>query len=227
MFETLLESRDHRRRPLGQTVTSVAVHAAIVLVVVREVHVAPAAPPASPDTSMVFIARPTPAPARPTGGASGIVSAPVGAPIARPAIDVPLQVRPVTLDASPFDPRAFAGHNAGADLLLGNAPAADSSALGSVVVTSADADEPPRLLAAGPLRAPTGLEGVQGRVVLSFVVDTLGRAEPASVKVVSSTGAAFHQAAREMVLRSRFASGRNGGRAVRVLVEQAVAFGGP
>jgi TonB family protein len=225
MFETLLESRDHRHRPFGQTVTSVAVHAAIILVAVREVHVAPDAPPAAPDTSMIFIATPRAAPSIPRAVASApMARADAMAPMVVPVIDIPRNLPAVTLAHQPFDPRAFTGHISEPGLPIGTAPAVDSSGLGGIVVTSAEADEPPRLLAAGSLRPPAGLEGVPGRVVLSFIVDTLGRAEPASVRVVSSTSPAFDQPARGMVLGSRFAPGRNGGRPVRVLVEQAVSF---
>ena len=226
MFETLLESRDQHHRPVGQTVTSVAVHAVIILIAVREVRVAPDAPPAPPDTSMIFIATPRVAPPDPRGAASTAVArADAPAPMVVPVIEIPRNLPAITLSREPFDPSAFTGHVAGPGLAHGSTPRVDSSGLRGVVVTSAEADEPPRLLAAGPLGPPAGLEGVPGRVVLSFIVDTLGRAEPASVRVVSSTSPAFDRPAREMVSGSRFAPGRNGGRPVRVLVEQAVSFG--
>ena len=225
MFDTLLESREQHHRPLGQTVTSVAVHAAIILVAVREVHVIPDASPAPPDTSMIFVAPPRaePSVAR-AAAAAAAAPANVTAPMVVPLIDVPRSLPGVTLTRQPFDPRAFTGRIA-EPRSIGNTPGADSSGLGSVAVPSAEADEPPRLFTAGPLQAPAGLEGVPGRVVLSFIVDTLGRAEPSSVRVTSSTSPAFDQPAREVVLRSRFVPGRNGGRPVRVLVEQAVSFG--
>jgi TonB family C-terminal domain len=82
------------------------------------------------------------------------------------------------------------------------------------------------VLTPGPLRTPSGFEGVPGRVMLTFIVDTLGRAEPASVKVVSSTNKVFEEPAKDMVLKSNFKPGRNGGRTVRVLVQQPVLFQG-
>jgi TonB family protein len=220
MFETLLESRHHPHRPLGQTATAVAVHAAIILVAVREVRVAPKAPPAPPDTSMIFIApRAVPSASR-SAAAAATAPASASAGMVVPVIDVPRNLPAVTLSQQPFDPRAFTGHIAEP----GAEPVADSPRIGGIVVTSADADEPPRLLEAGQPQPPAGLEGMPGRVVLSFIVDTLGRAEPASVRVVQSTSPAFDQPAREVLLRSKFAPGRNAGRPVRVLVEQPVFF---
>ena len=94
----------------------------------------------------------------------------------------------------------------------------------NTVVTSAEADEQPQLLSAGPKRTPPGREGVPARVQFEFIVDTLGRAESRSLKVISSTNKLFEEPAREMVLKSVFKPGRQGGRAVRVLVMQAVTF---
>jgi TonB family protein len=225
MFEILPESREQHSRPLGQTVTAVAVHAVIILGTLREAHAAPELPPAPPDTSMIFI----PAPRIPQPSPAGTSAAPAtraaadGAMVV-PVVEMPRGLPAVTLGRDPFDPRAFTGHLPGSGSPTPVAPGADSSALGGIVVTSAEADEPPRLLAAGQLQPPPGLEGVAGRVVLAFIVDTLGRAEPLSVKVVSSSAPAFEQPTGEMVRRSRFAPGRSGGRPVRVLVEQAVVF---
>jgi hypothetical protein len=94
----------------------------------------------------------------------------------------------------------------------------------NTVVTSAEADEQPQLLSAGPKRTPPGMEGVPARVQFEFIVDTLGRAESRSIKVLNSTNKLFEEPAREMVLKSVFKPGRQGGRPVRVLVTQAVTF---
>jgi TonB family protein len=66
--------------------------------------------------------------------------------------------------------------------------------------------------------------GVSGRVVVLFVVDTLGTVEPGSLRVLSSTHAAFEAAAREAVLKSRFQPARIRGRPVRQLVQQPLSF---
>jgi len=66
--------------------------------------------------------------------------------------------------------------------------------------------------------------GVTGTVTLEFVIDTLGRAERNSIRVLQSTHQLFDQAARDMVLTCRFHPGRIQGRAVRVRVQQPVNF---
>jgi len=66
--------------------------------------------------------------------------------------------------------------------------------------------------------------GVEGRVVLRFVVDTLGRVEPASIIVSSTDHPLFAQSARDALRGARFDPAEVGGHTVRQLVEQAFAF---
>ena len=66
--------------------------------------------------------------------------------------------------------------------------------------------------------------GIEGRVIVRAIIDTTGRAEPASVQVVESPHPGFDQAARDFVLHARFSRGRLRGRAVRVLITFPVNF---
>lgn len=86
--------------------------------------------------------------------------------------------------------------------------------------------ELPMLLAATPPDYPPHLRaaGVQGRVELQVVVDTSGRVERGTVRVVHSDHPAFEAPAIESLLGARFRPARVFGRAVRVLVQIPVAF---
>jgi protein TonB len=68
---------------------------------------------------------------------------------------------------------------------------------------------------------PTQLRaaGIEGRVVLQFVVDTLGRAEPGDVTVVETSHPQFAEAARAVLARYRFIPGEAGGHKVRTRVQ--------
>jgi protein TonB len=66
--------------------------------------------------------------------------------------------------------------------------------------------------------------GVEGRVLIELVIDTLGRAERASMRVTSSTHQLFEGPARDYVASCRFRPGRIQGRAVRVRVHAPVNF---
>src|SRR2546427_12382877 len=61
------------------------------------------------------------------------------------------------------------------------------------VYSEAVVEERPALLSAPPAPYPTLLRraGIQGRVVIGAIVDTLGRAEPGSIEIVDSPNPAF------------------------------------
>jgi TonB family protein len=66
--------------------------------------------------------------------------------------------------------------------------------------------------------------GVEGDVLVRFVVDTLGRVEPGSVEIREFTHALFADAVREWLRRTHYDPASIGGRPVRQLVEQRVGF---
>jgi TonB family protein len=94
------------------------------------------------------------------------------------------------------------------------------------VSTESMVDERPVFLAGPPLKYPSLLRqaGIQGRVLVRAIIDTTGRAEPASVQVVESPHPGFNQAARNAVLQARFRHGRFRGRAVPVMITFPVDF---
>ena len=68
------------------------------------------------------------------------------------------------------------------------------------------------------------LAGVQGAVVIQFVIDTSGRVELASLRVVRSDNEQFATAVRTVLPTLRFTPARIGDRAVRLFVEQPYEF---
>jgi len=88
------------------------------------------------------------------------------------------------------------------------------------------AEEAPAILA-GPLPAypePLRQAGIEGRVVLEAVVDTLGRVEPGSVIAVTAGQPGFMAAARQALAATLFRPARVHGRAVRVRVRVPIDF---
>jgi protein TonB len=75
-------------------------------------------------------------------------------------------------------------------------------------------------------RYPSSLRdaGVQGRVVVQFVVDTLGRAEMAELQVVETPHALFVESVRAALSHYRFSPGEAGGRKVRTRVQVPFDF---
>ncbi|MDX2121549.1 MAG: energy transducer TonB, partial [Gemmatimonadota bacterium] len=66
--------------------------------------------------------------------------------------------------------------------------------------------------------------GIPGRVVLQFIIDTLGTVEPASITVLERSHEAFAIAAREGVMGARFQPALYGERPVRQLSKWPVKF---
>jgi len=87
-------------------------------------------------------------------------------------------------------------------------------------------EERPEILSGPALVYPDLLRqaGVQGRVLIQAIIDTTGRAEPSSVKVIQSPNPGFDQSAKNYVLRALFRPARVHGRAVRVLLNLPIDF---
>ena len=66
--------------------------------------------------------------------------------------------------------------------------------------------------------------GIEGDVLATFVVDTTGRADPSTFKVLRATHQQFEKAVRDALPRMRFIPAEVGGRKVRQLVQQPFAF---
>jgi protein TonB len=87
-------------------------------------------------------------------------------------------------------------------------------------------EEAPALLAA-PLPAyPPRLRdaGIQGQVIVEAVVDTLGRVEPGSIRIVRSDHAGLEAPAAASIAAALFRPARVYGRAVRVRVQVPLSF---
>ncbi len=101
-----------------------------------------------------------------------------------------------------------------------------SPAGAAMPATPDEVDTPPRVIACRQVEPPPALTGVQGRVRVIYVVDTAGRAEPPSIRVLEATRPGFMAPAIATISGCTFRPGRQRGRAVRVLVQQSVAFTG-
>jgi protein TonB len=66
--------------------------------------------------------------------------------------------------------------------------------------------------------------GIEGQVLAQFVVDTTGRAEVATFKVLKSDNPQFEVAVRNALPRMRFLPAEVGGRKVKQLVQQPFQF---
>lgn len=68
------------------------------------------------------------------------------------------------------------------------------------------------------------LGGIEGEVVLQGVVDTAGRVDSASIRVLSTTNAAFDAPAVAMLLGTRFRPAQRDGEPINALIEVPISF---
>jgi protein TonB len=231
MLTVLLESRAPRPRRIGSTVASALLHGALIAGAVAVTLPGPVvarattAPPRPP----VFVAprrqppRPLQAVAgRPLVESHGPALPTIAAPVIVPATLPPIDIGP----AIPPDQILIGGRDVPTGTPIGGVASAlnggDGSAFDERLV-----DRAPRLVGrAQEPRYPAALResGVQGRVIVQFVVDTLGRAELGDLQVVESAHPRFVESVREALARYRFSVGEAGGRKVRTRVQLPFEF---
>lgn len=200
---------------VASTAVSITTH---VIVVLAAVWSTTSARPHPPQTAMIVE---LPVYTEPTRGPVGLVlPVPVEHDVlALPWIDVP-PIEPIE-GADARTPRFTIDGPTDSGPLFAGMPGSDGSAVAASLV-----DEVPMMLA-GPAPAYPELlrqAGLQGRVVLEVVIDTLGRVERGSVVVVEAAHPAFVAPAQQSLLKSLFRPARVGGKAVRVRVRVPIDF---
>jgi protein TonB len=228
VFDNLIESKQKRQRRFGQTMFSLAVHAVLIFLAVKATQVtASVIEGPKVDTALSFLRPPEPPPPPPPPPPEDvIVSAnppPKGFQTVVAVADIPKDIPPVNLNEKAFDPRDFSGKGVEGGIASGVVGGTGKVDLGAVV-TSAEADEQPSIISAGPKVVPPGMAGVPARVTFQFIIDTTGHAESNSFKLLNATNQIFVESAKQMLLKSVFKPGRLAGRPVRTQVNQGVSF---
>jgi len=223
MLNVLLESKAQHTRRFGGTLASALIHGAViaaaVLLTMQPYRVLPKADP--PEIYHdIWPAPPAPqAPSSPRPTTSHETQAP--SPVPRmpiPVIDkVPTTIGPTDVTLAPVGTMPIG------PALPPSGPATGSARLGGPEGGAIDAqfvEHPPRVLRSENPHFPEALRarGLGGRIVVQFVVDTLGRAEMSEFKVVDATDAQLADAVRAVLPRFRFTAGEAGGRKVRTMV---------
>ena len=229
MLDQLLETKQARqRKPVG-TIVSVMLHVAVIAVVVQLTQQAASA---LPKPLEVVVLQPTPHDEPPPiehkrpVDAVAQKAAVFGSQVVPMVIDVPTEIPTVDLTATLTDGRDWTGQGvaggSGTDVPGGAEPTRGDEPLFVFQVDKPAAALPGTAQPAYP--AMLTASGVEGESLVQFVVDTLGRAETASFKVLEASHEAFGVAVRHALPRMRFLPAEAGGRKVRMLVQQRFAF---
>ena len=231
MLGVLLESRSRRQRRKGGMALSIAVHVAIISAAVAGTaatkEVAKAIKPSFVDIRMPA-KPPEPKPVREVRRESRQTATTPVTDIVIKRIDPPTTI-PVGLPT--IDLR---GAVAADSIVIGGGPGTKN---GGVVGGLVGGDGPSssewrgndaymNLIKSATPRYPESLRqaGVDGRVLIRFTVDTLGRIDPSSVQVVSETHALFSRAVRDVISQFRFRAAESNGKKVPALAEMPFEF---
>jgi len=84
--------------------------------------------------------------------------------------------------------------------------------------------KPPRVKSVGTYYFPAGKLNDHARVLLQFIVDSSGRVDSTSIKVVSTTDTTFNRAARFTLMTASFRPGESDGKRVPVFTQMAIEF---
>jgi protein TonB len=232
MLNVLLESKAVRTRRMGGTLLSVLVHGSVVAgVVALGVRPRPvdARTPDFPTEGAIYIPvapKPEATKGRTVRSLSERPTTPTPAPSPLPTIDhIPPGIPPVDLSAAPItDATEFARG------VSSRAEGTDSRGLTGHpdgILEERYVDRAPHILGT-PVQPvfPTSLRerGINGRVSVQFVIDTLGRAEMRGLTIVEATDPLFAQSVRAVLPRYRFSPGEVGGQKVRTLVQLPFDF---
>jgi TonB family protein len=233
VFNRLPESNAQRQRRVGGAIVSTVVHLVFIVLAVRatglKAEVAPDVTPLSP----IYVEPPPPQPATPpvhqstTAPTSAGPSVPVPPTPVVPVIDViePGIPEPgIAIDPTAWERRgqvaavASAGHpgSGGSPNVSSGSPLPENLVDKPILAIPGTATP----------RYPSMLQsaGVEGDVRAQFVVDTLGRVEQGSIRILDTSHDLFASAVRDALSRARFKAAEAGGRRVRQLAEQVFTF---
>jgi len=215
VFETLIESKRKRDRKkyFGVGVVSLVVHTAIIAgAVIATLNAGQSDTKVRVDTAMVYLQEQQQKPPEqqpvqldvPLNVFQNVVA----------TTEIPTNIPPVNLQEK-FDPKDYSGSGVEGGTANGMVPT------GNEVFMEAIVEEKPSVLSAPQPPYPELLRqaGIQGRVLIQAVIDTTGRAEPNSIKIIQSPNPGFDQPSRTWIQHALFRPARVHGRAVRVLVQ--------
>jgi TonB family protein len=221
VFDNLIESKRkaNKKTAFGLGFVSLVGHSVlVVLAVIATLTAGQAATDMSVDTTMVFLNQEEKKPPEEQPPVLDIPQLKGFQTVVAPT-DIPTNIPPINLQEH-FDPKDYTGTGVEGGTGAGIVPSSDQVFMESVV------EERPEVLSGPQLQYPDLLRqaAIQGRVMVTAIIDTSGRAEPNSVKVIQSPNPGFDQSAKNYVLRALFRPARVHGRAVRVLINLPIDF---
>jgi periplasmic protein TonB len=232
MFDQLLETKAAKQKKSGGTVISIVLHTILVVGAVYATNKTAEALEKPKEEKVVLTeTKKEPEPEKPKEQPKPQevvtqVAPPKGFQVLTPPIDVPDVIPDVDLTRKATDEADFSGKGVQGGIAKGveggTGPVISDQPYFDFQVEKAAAAIPGSGAPAYPEMLKSS--GVEGEALVQFIVDTTGRAETGSFKVLRASHDAFGQAVKSALPRMRFLPAEIGGRKVRMLVQQPFAF---
>lgn len=227
MFSNLVESKPKSIRRTGGTVFSFVAHYGLVLVMIYTSAEAANASNRPREEKVAFVEPPAPVvkkePLPPELLAAPLP--PKSIPVLVALLDIPNTIPDVDLSVRPTDPRDFERRGLERSEPIGTA--GNQAEPDKPFYLDFQLEKPASLASnsAGPVYPDILRQaGVEGEAVVSFVVDSTGRVDLATFKVMRTTHELFAVAVKNALPRMRFIPAELGGKSVRQLVQQPYSF---
>lgn len=228
MFENLIESKPKKVRTFKQSAMSLVLHLSIGYLAIRATAgAAEELTKVLQDTTQFQLAPVPPPPPPPEAPPPEAVVTtnppPLGFQTVMPPTEIPKDIPPVNLNER-FNAADFSGKGVEGGVATG--VVGGSGPVTGETFLQTEVDDPVQPVNIPKPRFPPVLQqaGVSGFVEATYVVDTLGHAEPSSWKVQRSSNQQFEAPAREAIMKGVFKPARIKGGAVRQLVQQRISF---
>jgi protein TonB len=241
MFDVLVASAARPQLRAGWLTTSTLAHGLVVTLAVLATRGAleNTAPVTADPAILLFVPKPPPPPPEvkqePARAVVTIAEPPPkGFQTVVAPQDIPKVIPPVDLGQRPLDPRDFTGRGVEGGIaagVVGGTGVVDPRELGDLnaiyEATMQDDRFQQAVMVVPPApKYPRVMEaiGIEGRVSLEFIIDTLGRVEPASIRVLQSTHEAFDSSAWDAVAKAVFRPARLSAHPVRQLTRESIRY---
>jgi len=234
MFNNLVESQAKTQKRLGGSITSILLHTAVVvgLIIVTKESGLVAEKTKEEKVDFVEVKKDEPKPpepekAPPPPDAVAAPPPPKGFQVLTAPIDIPNVIPDIDLSKKVTDEADFTGKGVAGGIAKGveggkgPIPQGDQPyfdfQVEKMVVMAPGASGPayPDMLRSA---------GIEGTVLAQFVVDTTGRADMSTFKVLKSENDLFSNSVKNALQRMRFLPAEVGGRKVKQLVQQPFQF---
>ena len=232
MFTNLIESKRKREKRLGGTAFSVVLHAgliALAVAVTANAGTRAIKEHREQDVKFVEVKKPPPPPEPPKPPPPNVVvkpPPPKGFQVLTAPIKIPDKIPDVDLTKAVTNEADFSGKGVEGGIAKGvvggKGKVDEGQTYFSFQVEKQAMARPGNPTPVYPSMLESG--GVTGEVLVTFVVDTAGRMEPSSFKVLKSTNDLFTQSVKRALEQSRFYPAEVGGHPVRQLVQEPFRF---